>query len=326
MKPGDMDRTVSGGHAAGATPALVSVAIGLLLLARAASGQCSPTFGLTTPLPNNGQTGEMFDLEPIGGSPLRIESFDVVHTLASTVYEIWVRPPLQSFVGFNLSNAGWTQLAVSAPVATGGSTTPVPLNLCLGYTLQTGGRTGFYVTLPTGTTGNRYTNGTGVGNIVASDTRLALYDGVGGSYFNLTFTPRSFSGVVRYSQAENQLAISQSGPGVGDLTVSLGMLSPTGLEGWTLLSPDTSLPLAGGPILGINPTAVTWSILGYPYIPGSPFHFRTTDVGLFPTAPFIAPPGSVNGLAGQTLDAVVFMLNAGGGWDSRSNIVRYTFQ
>jgi hypothetical protein len=147
--------------------------------------------------------------------------------------------------------------------------------------------------------------------------------------------PLSFSSTVNdqaiYHQRvstllNNYLSVSQTGPLVGDVTLSLTNPSTTGYEGWTLLSSNTALPVGSGPILGLWPDALTWSILGYPYFPGNPFHFRTGDAGLFPNVPFTAPPGSVSALAGQSFDFAVFLINANLGYDSRSNTVRYTFQ
>jgi hypothetical protein len=124
----------------------------------------------------------------------------------------------------------------------------------------------------------------------------------------------------------NTLDVVQGGPGIGDLQVTVSNLSPTGVEGFTLLSSALPTTAGSGPVLGLLPDALTWGIFAYPYFPGNPFHFRATDAGVFPSAPFYAPPGSVSALSGVTLDLVVFMLNAGGSYDSRSNVKRYTFQ
>lgn len=125
---------------------------------------------------------------------------------------------------------------------------------------------------------------------------------------------------------ENRLSVVQTGPGIGDIQLSLSMLSPSGYEGFTLLSANTIAPAGSGFLLGIVPDATTWSIFGFPYFPGNPFHFRTTDLGLFPQSPLVGPPGSVSALGGLTFDLVCFMIDITGAYDSRSNVVRYTFQ
>jgi hypothetical protein len=124
----------------------------------------------------------------------------------------------------------------------------------------------------------------------------------------------------------NVLSISQSGPGIGDITVSLGNVTPTGDEGWVLLSGATGAPAGSGPVLGIVPDAITWTGFGFAYFPGNPFHFRASDIGLFPNVPFMAGPGAVSGLSGQTFDFVALFLTPGGLYDSKSNVVRYQFQ
>lgn len=133
--------------------------------------------------------------------------------------------------------------------------------------------------------------------------------------------------VIRIQYTErNRLAVSQSGPGVGDLAVSLTNLATDGFEGFTLLSKVTSLTAGGGFMVGIVPDALTWAILGFPYFPGNPFHYRTTDVGLFPRVPFAAPPGSVSTLSGTAVDFVAFLVDAQGRYVGRSNVVRLTLQ
>jgi hypothetical protein len=125
----------------------------------------------------------------------------------------------------------------------------------------------------------------------------------------------------------NILSISQSGPGVGDITVSIGNLTPTGDEGWVLLSGATGGTAGAGPVLGIVPDAITWAGLGFAYFPGNPFHFRVSDIGVFPNVPFMAGPGAVSGLSGQTFDFVALFLTPGGQYDSKTNdVVRYQFQ
>ena len=125
----------------------------------------------------------------------------------------------------------------------------------------------------------------------------------------------------------NILNLAQSGPGIGDLAVSLTSLSSTAAEGFTFLSTNTVLPEGAGPFFGLVPVGITWDILSYPYFPGNPFHFLTSDPPpFFPQSAFIAPPGTMSALTGQSMDFVCVMLNALGGYDSKSNVARITFQ
>ena len=52
----------------------VTVLLAAALALPRVDAQCG-SLSLVTPAPNNGQAGTMFDLEPTGGVPLRIESF-----------------------------------------------------------------------------------------------------------------------------------------------------------------------------------------------------------------------------------------------------------
>lgn len=126
---------------------------------------------------------------------------------------------------------------------------------------------------------------------------------------------------------QNILTISQSGPGVGDLIIDLTAVSPTAYEGFTLYSTNTSLPEGAGPMLGIVPVAETWSIFSFPYSPGAVFHFNAQDPApLFPNGTFTFPPGTLTPATGITIDVVCLFFGQLGGYDSKSNVVRYTIQ
>jgi hypothetical protein len=297
----------------------------ILLCAPPVFAQCTPGFALSTPTPTTGQGGVMFDLEPTGGTALQIESFDVYFTGTTTI-EVWARTALESFVGFQSTMAGWTLLG-SATVTGLGTATAVPLNLCLGHPLLPGGRTGFYIaTNPAVNLWYLSVAGSTVGAAWQSDPRLTVYHGHSGTYFNNTIVPRAFCGVIHYSLGENILEMSQSGPGVGDLTTTLNMISAGALQGWTLVTTDVAQPVSTGPLLGIWPENVTWSVLGFPIQDGNPFHFPVpSQFGLFPNTPFTVGPGTLTPLAGQTMDFVTMLFGATG-FVGRSNVVRITFQ
>ncbi|HYC77389.1 MAG TPA: LamG-like jellyroll fold domain-containing protein [Planctomycetota bacterium] len=126
----------------------------------------------------------------------------------------------------------------------------------------------------------------------------------------------------------NQLSVSQSGPGVGDLTIALDLVSPTAIEGWTLITFDVSGPVGTGPFFGIRPDSGTWSLLiGVPLTDSNPLHFPVPSAfGGFPNSPFVVGPGAVSFLAGLSADFSVFLLGPGFVYDSRSNVVRHLFQ
>jgi hypothetical protein len=141
-----------------------------------------------------------------------------------------------------------------------------------------------------------------------------------------TFNNNEFVPIVRIDYLERNLfALSQTGPGLGNLTVSLTQLSSTAIGGFTIVSTLTALPVGSGPMFGLHPEYVTFNVLSYPYQPGNPFHFSTFDVGLYPNVPINYPNGTVTHLAGMTMDFVVLMYNAAGSLDSTSNLVRIPF-
>lgn len=122
--------------------------------------------------------------------------------------------------------------------------------------------------------------------------------------------------------SNNALAAVTSGGGVGDLNLSLGFISPGALEGWTLITFATGGPAGTGPILGIQPDAVTWSIFSYPLFPGNPFHFPVGVPGVYPAVPLALGPGTLSSLSGSVMDAVVILLGPGGGFGGYSNVAR----
>lgn len=309
-----------------ATP--FAVAALLLVFAPGGSAAHAQTFSLnTTYAGGNGQSGAMFDLAATGGTGLRIQSFDI-NTASTVSWQVYVVTANTSWNGLDNNAAAWTLLATT-PVITGlGAGAHTPLNLALNYPIPGNGqKVGFYVTGATTAT-LTYTNGTAVNALYASDANLSFYEGTGKSFpqFTGSFVPRVFNGTIYYTYDRNILSLTQSGPGVGDATLSLGNVSPTGNEGWLMISTNLATPPGQGPIFGITPDPGTFLSFSQPYYPGNIFHFHALDAGVFPQAAFSVPAGTMNPIAGITFDLVAFMLTPTGGWDSKSNALRYTFQ
>ncbi len=124
-------------------------------------------------------------------------------------------------------------------------------------------------------------------------------------------------------QPNNILSVVTSGGGAGDLTASLTMISPGAGAGFLFVSATTILPVGAGPMLGLLPDALTWSILSEPLVPGSPLHFPIGFVGVFPDVPFVVPSPALSFLAGQTWDFGAMILDPSGTtYLGRSNVVR----
>jgi hypothetical protein len=147
---------------------------------------------------------------------------------------------------------------------------------------------------------------------------------------NFSFNNNEYVPIVKIDYIENnRLFISQSGPGVADLFVSLTDIVATANEGWILPSALQVSGVGAGPLLGIWPDASTWQILfGAPLVDGNPFHFPIPSAtGAFPNVPIQAPPGTVPFLAGLNLDFVALLVtNPGFTFAGSSNVVRILFQ
>ena len=149
----------------------------------------------TTFAGGNSFDGNMFDVVAL--NDLTIESFDVnLGTGVTDDVEVWYRTG--TFVGNETSSAGWTLLGTAVNITSAGDGVPTPLNMSLGLSITAGDTIAFYVTTVNGGTMN-YTNGTAVGNLFASDANLEFYEGNGGGYFNVTFSPRIFNGNIHYT-------------------------------------------------------------------------------------------------------------------------------
>jgi hypothetical protein len=124
--------------------------------------------------------------------------------------------------------------------------------------------------------------------------------------------------------ANNLLTVQTGGGGLGDLYLGVTDISPTAVEGWMLISLDTTHAAGTGPMLGLWPDALTWSLIFPPTTPtvGNPLHFLLPAGGAYPDVPFTAPPGALSFLGGTSWDIVVMMLGFGPSYVGRSNVVR----
>ena len=154
----------------------------------------------TTFTSNNGAQGNMFDLEAL--NDITINSFDV-NMLTGVTADIEVYFKTGTWVGSEITPGDWALIATAPGIVSSGLNTPTALNLNLGIDVGSGIRVAFYVTFTNTSTnadGFRYTNGVQTGNLFASDTNLAIYEGAGKRYpFTNTFQPRNFNGNIIYT-------------------------------------------------------------------------------------------------------------------------------
>ncbi|WP_052592332.1 T9SS type A sorting domain-containing protein [Aureispira sp. CCB-QB1] len=145
---------------------------------------------------NNGQRGCMFDLT--AANTVTINSFDANLYAGTTAnYEIYYRAG--THVGSENNAGAWTLLGGATGITSVGNNLPTSLPIPVGVTIPAGQTYSFYITNDFGG-GTSYTDGTAVGNFLASDANLTIYEGVGKSYpFGLTFAVRNFNGTIHYS-------------------------------------------------------------------------------------------------------------------------------
>ncbi len=153
----------------------------------------------TTFAGGNGNFGNMFDMNAL--NDVTVESFDI-HGDTGATFDVEVYAKTGTYVGFETDPGAWTLIGTAPGVVSNGDGVATPLDLMLGYEMSAGETHAFYVT-PTdfSTGGFNYTNGTGVGNVFASDANIEFLEGSGSGYpFNGTlFSPRVWNGNIIYT-------------------------------------------------------------------------------------------------------------------------------
>lgn len=148
---------------------------------------------------NNGQDGIMFDITNTASQEITIECF--TSNFDAGTYDVEVYYKSGTHVGSENNSGAWSLAATANGVSSSGVDNPTLIPAKVGVTIPCGETYGFYVTTTDGTfSGMNYTNGTAVGNVLASDANMELLEGTGKGYpFNTNYTPREFNGSVNYS-------------------------------------------------------------------------------------------------------------------------------
>lgn len=158
-----------------------------------ASGSNLVTFYAT----NNAQRGHMFDI--YANNCVTINCFEMNFSAGTSNVEIYTKTG--THVGFTNNAAAWTLIGTALNVASAGVNVPTSIPINVNQIIATGAIRAFYITRTTlsGPT-IAYTNGTAVGNTLASDANIILREGTGKEYpFSTNFTPRQFNGRVFYT-------------------------------------------------------------------------------------------------------------------------------
>ncbi|MBD3638865.1 MAG: gliding motility-associated C-terminal domain-containing protein [Crocinitomicaceae bacterium] len=182
--------------------------------------QCGSVSTITSG--GNGQDGIMFDIVAL--TSVEITNFDM--NLGGGPHDFEIYYKTGTHVGFETTPGAWTLIGTANGVSgPAGVLTPIPINIsvpaCSGDVIA------FYIT-STGAGSVDYTNGTGVGNVLAADANIQILEGTGKDYaFGASFTPRSPNIAVYYN------CLSMSCCAVQSITVNpsvcnAGVYSTTG--------------------------------------------------------------------------------------------------
>src|ERR1041385_2728479 len=123
------------------SPYTPSVGVTTTYYVAASTGNASSNL-TTTFAGGNGSNGNMFDITALGD--VTITHFDAHVATGTHTFEIWYRPG--SYVGFQNSSAGWTQLGTATGVVALGAGVPTPVPITFAVAIPAGQTYGFYVT------------------------------------------------------------------------------------------------------------------------------------------------------------------------------------
>ena len=171
---------------------LTTVAAAALFLAPGIAGAQT----LTTPIgANNNQNGIMFDVQT-AGSALTFQSIAANISGGTYNFEFWTRDG--TVVGHDQDPTGWTLRNTFSGVAGAGINNLTSFDIT-DFLVNANSTLGIYLT-GTGGFPMNYTNGSAVGNVIASDANLSILTGYGKDYqFSSTFQPRNFNGSITYA-------------------------------------------------------------------------------------------------------------------------------
>lgn len=112
------------------------------------------------------------------------------------------------------------------------------------------------------------------------------------------------------SVVRDPFALTATPVGVGGVLIGIGGIPPGIVEGFTVPSFDISLPVGMGPIFGLSPDALSFTLVSafLTAAPGNPIHWTwPVPLPFYPAAPVLAPPGTL--ASGVTLDLLAVGLN-----------------
>jgi hypothetical protein len=171
--------------------------IGCLLLALSMSltTACQGDVLTTTFLSNNGQSGNMFDINVLAVDGIMIEGLEI--NLDPGTWNVSFYTKDSTYLGFETNSAAWTLRETIVGLASAGTNNPTSWNI--GDFYIPSGTEAFYIRVTNGTALN-YTNGTVEGALYASNADLQIFQGTGNAgFFGQQFRPRIWNGSIIYS-------------------------------------------------------------------------------------------------------------------------------
>ena len=158
---------------------------------------CSPSSLTTLYVNNNGHDGVMFDVT--ASNALIVSCFDGNWDPGTYDCEIYYK--VGTHVGFEGNAAAWTLAGSSVGATSNGNNISSPIPITISVAIGAGQTYAFYITNTGGAQADiNYTNGSAIGNLLASDGNLSIYEGTGKSYpFAGSFVPREFNGTIYYT-------------------------------------------------------------------------------------------------------------------------------
>lgn len=146
---------------------------------------------------NNAQRGHMFDIN--AANCVTILCFEMNFSAGTSNVDIYTKTG--THVGFQTTPGAWTLIGSATNVTSAGVNLPTAIPINVNQLIAAGATRAFYITRTTaGGPTVAYTNGTAVGNVLASDANITLREGTGKEYlFSTNYTPRQFNGRVFYN-------------------------------------------------------------------------------------------------------------------------------
>lgn len=141
----------------------------------------------------------MFDVVALNA--ISVECFETNWSSAAGTLidvEIWTRNG--THVGFTDDANAWTLVGMAPSVSVSGPNLPTYLPIDVDVPIAMADTQAFYIVTSTTSTNNRYTDGSVLGAVLASDANAQILEGTGCNYpFGFSLSPREFNGTMYYS-------------------------------------------------------------------------------------------------------------------------------